>query len=89
MIEILFILIGVGALLYVLHAAPLDSRIRTRIDVVVILAVLYCLLGVFGLIHGFPHVRLPAHCWISKSPDVTLREWMLECADLVRVDGGN
>ena len=59
MIEILFILIFVGVLLYALHAAvPLDSRIRTLIDVIVILAVLYWLLGVFGLLHGLPHVRL-------------------------------
>lgn len=33
------------------------------------------------------------HCWISKPPDATfggepgVREWELECADLVRVDG--
>jgi hypothetical protein len=44
---------------------------------------------------GGSSIYTAAHCWISKSPDVkfdrapTPREWMLECADLVRVDGGN
>jgi len=36
-----------------------------------------------------------AHCWIAKPPDVsfdnkvTMREWQLECSDLVRFDGGS
>ncbi len=36
-----------------------------------------------------------SRCWISKPPDVsfdktaTAREWTLQCADLVRFDGGN
>jgi Protein of unknown function (DUF3277) len=34
-------------------------------------------------------------CWVAKPPDVKFdrkpvaREWILECADLVRLDGGN
>lgn len=36
-----------------------------------------------------------AECWIAKPPDVafdnkiTPREWMLECASLIRFDGGS
>jgi structural protein KPP10_ORF10 len=36
-----------------------------------------------------------AECWISKPPDVTydnkitVREWTLECAQLIRVDAGS
>lgn len=36
-----------------------------------------------------------AKCWIAKPPDVsfdrtaTAREWTLECAQLLRLDGGN
>lgn len=36
-----------------------------------------------------------AECWIAKPPDVAFageagpREWTLECAKLIRVDGGN
>ena len=55
MIEVLFILVVVGVLLYVLHAVvPLDPKIRTIIDVVVVLLVLWWLLSVFGLVHGGP-----------------------------------
>jgi hypothetical protein len=40
-------------------------------------------------------VYTAAHCWIAKPPDVQFdraagpREWLLECADLIRFDGGN
>jgi hypothetical protein len=55
MIYVLFVLVVVGVLLYVLHAVvPLGARIRTLIDVVVILGVLWWLLNVFGLLHGGP-----------------------------------
>jgi hypothetical protein len=60
MIQVLFVLVVVGVLLYVLHAVvPLDPRIRTIIDVVVILATVWWLLGVFGFVHGGPSLELP------------------------------
>jgi hypothetical protein len=55
MIEVLFVLIVIGVLLYVLHAVvPIDPKIRILIDVVVILGVLWWLLNVFGFVHGGP-----------------------------------
>lgn len=58
MIQILVVLVVVGVLLYLLHAViPMDGRIRTIIDVVVILCVCVWLLNVFGVATGLPRMR--------------------------------
>ncbi len=58
MIQILIVLVVVGVLLYLVHAViPMDARIRTILDVVVILCVCLWLLNVFGLVSGLPNPR--------------------------------
>jgi hypothetical protein len=53
-IELIVILVVIGVLLYLLNTiVPIDGKIRTIINVVVVLAVCIWLLEVFGLIGPF------------------------------------
>jgi hypothetical protein len=54
---IVLILIGVG--LYLVNTLiPMDGKIKTLINVIVIIVVLLWLLQVFGIASGFEHMRI-------------------------------
>jgi hypothetical protein len=60
MISLLFVLIVVGVILYLLNTlVPMDSRIKTVINVIVLLCVFFYVLQAFGLLNGVavPHLR--------------------------------
>lgn len=60
LISLLIVLIIVGVVLYLLNTlVPMDSRIKTVINVVVLLAVFLYVLQAFGLVsaHSFPSVK--------------------------------
>lgn len=56
LIQVVLILAFVGAVLFVINKyAPIDSMIKTIINCVVVLAVLFWLAGLFGIL---PHIRV-------------------------------
>ncbi len=59
LIELLVILAIVGVLLWLFNTlVPMDGRIKTAINAIVLLVVFIYILQAFGLIHGFGRVRL-------------------------------
>ncbi len=59
LIALLVTLIIVGALLYLVNSViPMDPKIKTIFNVVVVIAVLLWLLDAFGLLHGGPMLRV-------------------------------
>lgn len=58
-ISLLIVLILIGAGLYVVNAViPMDQKIKTILNVVVIVVVLLWLLDVFGLAGSVGHIHL-------------------------------
>jgi hypothetical protein len=58
-IALLVTLIIVGALLYLVNSIiPMDPKIKTILNVVVVIAVVLWLLDAFGLLHGGPMLRV-------------------------------
>jgi len=60
MVSLLVVLIIVGVVLYLVNTLiPMDARIKTVINVVVIICVLLYVLQAFGLLNGVnvPHLR--------------------------------
>lgn len=59
LVGLLVILVGVGVLLWLVNnLLPIDPKIRTIINVIVVLAVCLWLLDAFGLLHGGPVLRV-------------------------------
>lgn len=59
LITLLIVLILIGVVLYLVNTLiPMDPKIKTIINVVVIIVVLLWLLQVFGLASGLEHVRI-------------------------------
>jgi hypothetical protein len=59
MISILVALIVVGVLLYVVNSLiPMDAKIKTILNIVVVIAVVLWLLQAFGLLSGGLDLRL-------------------------------
>lgn len=55
----LVVLVIVGVVLYVVNTLiPIDAKIKTLINIVVVLAVCLWLLQTFGIMHGGPVIRL-------------------------------
>lgn len=58
LIELLVVLVVVGVLLWLVNTMiPMDQKVKTILNVVVILAVCLWLLQQFGLIGGHLHLR--------------------------------
>lgn len=58
LISLLIVLVIVGVALYLLNTlVPMDGRIKTVINVVVLLAVFLYVLQAFGFIGSFPHLK--------------------------------
>ena len=59
MVELIVFLVIIGVVLWAINTLiPMDQKIRSIINVIVILAVCLWLLQVFGLLHGGPVLRL-------------------------------
>lgn len=58
-ISLLMVLIVVGVGLYLVNSViPMDAKIKTILNVVVVLLVVLWLFEAFGLFTGAPHIRL-------------------------------
>lgn len=56
MLSLIVLLIIVGVGLYLVNSViPMDAKIKTILNVVVIIAVLVYIAGAFGLLEGWPH----------------------------------
>lgn len=59
LVGLLVVLVVVGVLLWLVNnLIPIDPKIRTIINVIVVLAVCLWLLDAFGLLHGGPVLRV-------------------------------
>ena len=59
MITIITILIIIGLLLWLINSyIPMDEKIKTILNVVVVIFVVLYLLNVFGVLHGTPTISL-------------------------------
>jgi hypothetical protein len=56
-VSFIFVLIVVGALLYLLRKLPIDEIFKTIIYVIVVIAAIYYVLQSLGMLHG-PTIRL-------------------------------
>ena len=60
LIGLLFALVVVGILLYCVNQfVPMDAKIKTIINIIVVLAVVFWLLQAFGLLSGGPILGRP------------------------------
>jgi hypothetical protein len=60
MITIIFVLLVVGVVLWLINNyVPMAGPIKTLLNAVVVIVLIWWLLRVFGLISGGPPVRLP------------------------------
>lgn len=59
MITIIVVLIVVGLLLWLINTMiPMDEKIKTILNVVVVIFVILYLLNAFGVLHGSPVIGL-------------------------------
>lgn len=58
MISVVIAILLVGVLLWLVHSViPMDARVRTILDAVVIICLVLWLLNVFGIVAWWPRVR--------------------------------
>ena len=59
LIHVLFVLVGVGVLLWLVNAyIPMDAKIKKILNIVVVIAVVIWLLSVFGIIGSLSGIRV-------------------------------
>jgi hypothetical protein len=58
-LTVLLVIVIVGVLLWALNSfVPMDSKVRSILNIVVVLLLIIWLLQVFGLISGFGNIRV-------------------------------
>ena len=60
LVNLVLVLIVVGVLLWAANSyIPMDGKIKQIMNVVVVIAVVIWLLGVFGILGSFPNISVP------------------------------